>query len=304
MKIAFFSSGLFGLPILEQLVARGHDVTLITKSDTPRGRGLSPQPSPPAELAARLGLPTLKITSMKGDLISWYDSQLFDVAIVVDFGFYIPEKFYAHPHTTMVNVHPSMLPKYRGASPIRRAIWNGEQQTGVSLIKVSKGMDEGDIYLQRAIPIGEKDDVVSLTPKLQVLALDLLDEFLFRLQQGTLVSFPQQGEPTIAPKIKPEEEWIVWRQSAWSIRNQVRALADVGAKTTLLGKVLKVFRADVEESAPDMDAGYYMVMGDRLLVGTGFGVLSIRELQLEGKKRQTAESFVRGLRTKEGTLGE
>jgi len=233
MKIAFFSSGTFGLPVLEELKKENHEIVLITKVDAPSGRGLKLQPSPPAVVAEALQIPIVKVNSLKNDFIEWYFSQGFDVAIVVDFGFYIPKQLFQADKPVMVNIHPSLLPKYRGPNPIRRAICSGELETGVTLIKISEKMDEGDIYLQERVPIDPDDDYVSLTPKLQHVSMELLKKFFLELKQGNLRAFPQLGAPSYAPKFTPDELWIDWQKPAHDIQNQVRALADVGAKTTL-----------------------------------------------------------------------
>lgn len=303
MRIAFFSSGTFGLPILENLKKQGYELTVITKADAPSGRGLKLQPSPPALLAEALGIPVLKVTSLRGDFAEWYFEQAFDVAIVVDFGFYIPTSVFYAQKPVMVNIHPSLLPKYRGPNPIRRALWNGESQTGVTLMKISEKMDEGDIYLQESVPVGPDDDYLSLTPKLQQVSMGLLDEFFAKLENGSLNSFPQMGEPSYAPKFTPDEYWIEWQKSAHSIRNQVRALADVGAKTTLSSKLVKIFKVRLSSAEASLSPGHYVAVKDALYVGTGEGSLEILSLQLEGRKKQDAASFVKGLREKEGVFG-
>ncbi|WP_018962701.1 methionyl-tRNA formyltransferase [Coprothermobacter platensis] len=306
MKIAFFSSGSFGLPILEHLVNDGHDVTLITKSDTVAGRGLHIKACPPASLAEQLCVPTYKVNTLKGDFIEWYKMQDFYLSVVVDFGFFIPKSIFSLERPIMVNIHPSLLPKYRGPNPIRRALWNGDSVTGVSLIKVASKMDEGDIYLQERLNIEPEDDFLSLTNKLQKLSMKLLDQFISKIQFEIPSSVPQSGEASYAPKFDADEEWINWHRSASAISNQVRALADVGAKTTYDGKLMKVYQA--RENAVPLDKvlipGHFLVYGKQLFVGTGNGVLEILSLQLEGRKKQETSSFVVGIRQKEGVFGD
>jgi methionyl-tRNA formyltransferase len=303
MEIAFFSSGSFGLPVLEHLHSRGHHVVVVTKEDAPAGRGLHPRMSPPAELGQSLGLFVRKVKTISDDeFVEWYLQQNFYVAVVVDFGFYIPKRLFSLERPLMVNIHPSLLPRYRGASPIRRALWNGEKITGISLIKVAPKMDEGDIYLQQELPIDPMDDVLTLTKKLQDLSVQLMDEFLTSLEAGTLSPHPQVGEPSYAPKIAPQEEWINWNDPAAVIMNQIRALADVGAKTHLEGKMLKVFKSTTANQFLNLKPGHFKVVKDHLYVGTGDGILELLSMQLEGRKRQDANVFVKGMRLKEGTF--
>ncbi len=303
MKIAFFSSGTFGLPVLEELKKENHEIVLITKVDAPSGRGLKLQPSPSAVVAEALQIPIVKVNSLKSDFIEWYFSQGFDVAIVVDFGFYIPKQLFQADEPVMVNIHPSLLPKYRGPNPIRRAICSGELETGVTLIKISEKMDEGDIYLQERVPIDPDDDYVSLTPKLQHVSMELLKKFFLELKHGNLRAFPQLGDPSYAPKFTPDELWIDWQKPAHDIQNQVRALADVGAKTTLASKLVKIFKVRVSGMEDSLPPGHYVAEKESLYVGTGQGSLEILSLQLEGRKKRDAASFVKGLREKEGVFG-
>jgi len=220
MKIAFFSSGTFGLPVLEELKKENHEIVLITKVDAPSGRGLKLQPSPSAVVAEALQIPIVKVNSLKNDFIEWYFSQGFDVAIVVDFGFYIPKQLFQADRPVMVNIHPSLLPKYRGPNPIRRAICSGELETGVTLIKISEKMDEGDIYLQERVPIDPDDDYVSLTPKLQHVSMELLKKFFLELKHGNLRAFPQLGDPSYAPKFTPDELWIDWQNQLMTYKTR------------------------------------------------------------------------------------
>ncbi len=315
MILVFCGTPRFAVPTLEKLVEAGHSVPLVvTQPDRPRGRGMELAISPVKECALPLALPITQPDKIKTN--EAFRTQLAainpDAIIVVGYGRIIPQWMIDLPRFGNLNLHASLLPKYRGAAPIQWAIANGEKVTGVTTMRIDAGLDTGDILLQREIPIAPDDTAETLGPKLATIGADLMLETLRGLGLGTLRPTPQDSSrATIAPIIQKEDGRIDFSRNAIRIYDRLRAFQPwPGAYTTYRGKKLSLVSAKVhldhlgvfpinEDMA--ISDGTMIVDDDHLFVCChGFTWLEIFELQPEGKRRMSARDFINGYRPKTG----
>ena len=307
MRIVFCGTPEFAVPTLEHLVRAGHEVALVvTQPDRPKGRG-GEIAAPPVKLAAaRLGLRVTQPEKIKQN--AEFRAELERLApraiVVVGYGRIIPQWMIDLPELGNLNVHASLLPKYRGAAPIQWAIARGETRTGVTTMKIDAGLDTGDILLQAAQPI-RSESAVTLGPKLAELGAALLIETLQRLEAGTLTPTPQDdAQATLAPILKKEDGLIDWKRSAIETWNRLRGFQPwPGAYSSFRGKGLQVLDARPAHEASTLAPGEMASSGGKLLVGCGGGTaLELLEVQVEGKKRMAAGDLVNGYRPKEGEI--
>jgi methionyl-tRNA formyltransferase len=282
-------------------------VGVVTQPDQPAGRGMPVHAPPVKVLAQARGVPVfqpakLRVPGILDDLKAWNP----DLIVVAAYGKMLPSNLLALPSYGCINVHASLLPKYRGAAPIQWAIVTGEDKTGVTIMKISERMDAGDILLQKSISIAPDETGGSLHNKLATLGADTLRESLVLLKQGELVAEPQEeSQATYAPLIKKEDGRIDWRQDAASIERRIRAFHPWPSAFTFLGgKLLKIFSAQISTHAPLLATPGTVaeVSSTNLLVVTGAGLLALREVQLEGKKRLPIAEFLKGYHLPQGAL--
>jgi len=302
LDLVFCGTPRFAVPTLERLAAAGHRIHLVvTQPDRPKGRGLELVASPIKESALKLNLPITQPDRIKTN--DEFRAQLTalkpDAIIVVGYGRIIPQWMLDLPPLGNLNLHASLLPKYRGAAPIQWAIANGETVTGNTTMRIDAGLDTGDILLQKEFPIGPEDTANTLAPPLAAMGADLMVETLAGLQAGTI--HPQKQDnarASLAPILKKEDGQIDFTRTANEICNRLRGFQPwPGAYTKFRGKTLQVLKAQVlNRSIP---AGELQVEGNRLLVGCGEATaLEILELQLEGKKRTSSKDFIQGYHPK------
>lgn len=303
MKLVFCGTPRFAVPSLEHLVRAGHDVQLVvTQPDRPQGRGMGLACSPVKEAALRRELSVAQPEKIKNN--EQFRAQLLEIApeaiIVVGYGRIIPQWMIDLPPLGNINVHASLLPKYRGAAPIQWAIAMGEKVTGVTTMRIDAGLDTGDILLQAEMPIAAEDTAETLAPRLAELGAELLVETLTRLAAGLIVPLAQNhAEHTLAPILKKEDGQIDFHRAAPEIVNRLRGFQPwPGAFTQFRGKGLAVHKARVSDA--NVPPGELRVDGDRLLVGAKDSALELVEVHLEGKKRMTARDFANGYRPKPG----
>jgi methionyl-tRNA formyltransferase len=306
MVLVFCGTPRFAVPTLEKLVESGHAVPLvITQPDRPRGRGMDVTVSPVKEVALRLGLRITQPDKIKSN--DQLQTQLAairpDAIIVVGYGRIIPRWMIDLPRLGNLNLHASLLPKYRGAAPIQWAIANGESVTGVTTMRIDAGLDTGDILLQRELPIEPDDTAETLGPKLAVVGAELMVETLRGLENGQLRPVPQDhAKATVAPILKKEDGRIDFARSANEILNRLRGFQPwPGAYTTFKGKTLQVHKAQPSELGSGLNPGEIAVEGTRLMAGCGHGTtLELIEIQMEGKRRMLAREFINGYHPKTG----
>jgi methionyl-tRNA formyltransferase len=308
-NLVFCGTPAFAVPTLEQLVEAGFHIQLVvTQPDRPKGRGLGLVPSPVKQRAVELGLPITQPERIKNN--ADFRAQLTDLKpdaiIVVGYGRIIPQWMLDLPPLGNINLHASLLPKYRGAAPIQWAIAQGETITGVTTMRLDAGLDTGDILLQREIPIAPTDTAEALGPKLAALGANLIVETLRELQTGTVRPRPQDhAQATLAPILTKKDGLIDFSRPASEIMNRMRGFQPwPGAYTKFRGKNLQVWRvAATDLTLPPAEL---KAEGDRLFVGCGRReAIELLEVQLEGKKRSAAADFIRGYRPHPGEkLGE
>ena len=311
MLLVFCGTPQFAVPTLERLVEAGHSLPLVvTQPDRPRGRGMEVAVSPVKDAAIRLGISVVQPVTIKNN--SEFRDQLaairpdasIDAIIVVGYGRIIPQWMIDLPRLGNLNLHASLLPRYRGAAPIQWAIANGESVTGVTTMRIDAGLDTGDILMQRTIPISLEDTAETLGPKLAVPGADLMVETLRGLENGTVHPVSQDhSQATLAPILKKEDGRMDFARSARELFNRLRGFQPwPGAFTIFKGKTLQVHRAQPVQRAERLIPGQIAVEGTRLFAGCGKNgdkdntTLEFIEVQLEGKRRVTAQEFINGYR--------
>ncbi len=303
MVTVFLGSGEFSRELLYHLLRAGLDIAAVmTPPDRPAGRGLRLHPTAVKSLAVDEGLQVFQPTGPADPTFATaLEAERPDVILVADYGYLLPPEVLSRPARGCVNVHPSLLPRYRGAAPIQRALMHGEKETGVTLMLMDEGMDSGDIIAAEKTAIADDDDAVTLRGRLAALGARVVAENLPPFARGDIVPLPQDERfATYAAPISKEETRIDWEQEATAIHNQVRALRpQPGAHTYHGDKRVKILRSAVCENVEAAPGEIIVSPEGDLLVGAGRGSLQVLELQLEGKKPLRAAEFLRGYRLQE-----
>ncbi len=309
LNLVFCGTPRFAVPALERLAEAGHHIHLVvTQPDRPKGRGLELIASPVKESGLKLNLPIAQPDRIKTneDFRAQLTALKPDAIIVVGYGRIIPPWMLDLPPLGNINLHASLLPKYRGAAPIQWAIANGETVTGVSTMRIDAGLDTGDILLQQELPIAPDDTSETLAPALASMGATLLVETLRGLQAGTIQPRKQDdSQSSLAPILKKEDGLIDFSRPASEIYNRLRGFQPwPGAYTRFRGKNLQIWKAlPILDAVPPAEL---KVSANRLLAGCGHNTsLELLEIQLEGKKRTPARDFIHGYHPNPGEkLGE
>lgn len=303
MRVIFAGTPEFAARSLEALAAAGHDIALVlTQPDRPAGRGQQPAVSAVKRVAQALAVPVEQPTTLKDAAVQRRLAAMgADVMVVAAYGLILPAAVLALPRLGCINVHASLLPRWRGAAPIQRAIEAGDARTGVTIMQMDAGLDTGPMLLARAIDIAPGDTAGSVHDALAGLGAQLIVEALAALEAGTLTATAQPSEGiTYANKVDKTDAAIDWQLPADAIERRVRAFNPLPGATAVLvsqpGLVLKIWRAHVVDvSAESSRAGVVIeAAADRLLVGCGMQALSIDEMQRPGAKRLPIGQFLRG----------
>jgi methionyl-tRNA formyltransferase len=304
MRLIFMGSPDFAIPSLETLVRSRHQVAaVVTVPDKPKGRGRRLSESPVKTFAGENDLKILTPTNLKDEgFVGTLRELSPDLMIVVAFRI-LPEVVFTIPPKGTVNLHASLLPKYRGAAPINWAIMNGESRSGLTTFYLKKRVDTGNVIMQREIQIDPEESFGEVHDRMARLGAEVLLETVDSIEKGEAEETKQDDSlATPAPKITPEHCRIDWSRTAVQIKNQIRALApSPGAFAQFRGKVLKVFRSQLVEHAQSQgDFGMVIESEEKesLWVRTGTGILSLLDVQPEGKRRMSIEEFVRGYRVR------
>lgn len=297
MRIVFFGTPTFAVPSLRALVAEGADVVaVVTQPDRPHGRSRSVLVPPPVkDTALELGLAVQQPERPRGDLFVASLRRLApDLGVVVAYGHILRPEVLAVPHRGMINVHASLLPRYRGAAPIQAALLSGDETTGVSIMQMDAGMDTGPVLHQLTTPIGARDTAGTLTDRLASLGAQALVETLVRLQRGELTPVAQdEARATYAPKIDRDTARIRWEEGADASIRRIRAFDPVpGAWTTLDGIDVKCFTPTVVDEAAE--PGLVIGTEPMLIIGAGSASVAVAEVQPAGKRRMPAAEWSRG----------
>ncbi|MDD4953567.1 MAG: methionyl-tRNA formyltransferase [Candidatus Omnitrophica bacterium] len=313
MNIIFFGSGKFAVPSLKALVASGYNIScVVTQPDRRKGRGLHMEATAAKAAAAEYGLklyqPERINTPQAIKFLEQFKAQVF---VVISYGQILSEEVLKLPEIFAINAHASLLPKYRGASPINWAMIKGEKITGVSIIKMDVKMDAGAVILHDSLPIEEEDTSLSLEERLSLVAARLVVESLALVANNKYKLTPQdQRQMSLAPKLKKENGLIDWKMDAEEINNLVRgSLAWPGAFTYYKGKLLKVFKSRVTRLAShqitsDAVGRIINIAPEAIRVSCGKDFLDILELQMEGKRRMPAAEFIAGHKIRVGEAFE
>lgn len=306
LRIVFFGTPEFAVPSLRALLAATDPVVgVVCQPDKPAGRGQHLTAPPVKRVAAEAGIPVFQPEKLRSvDTLEVLRQWRPDLIVVAAYGKILPAAVLELPRHGCINVHASLLPKYRGAAPIQWAILRGEVVTGVTIMQMNDRMDAGDILLQRETPIGPEETYGELQTRLADIGAHALMEAIAHLQAGTLQPQRQRGEHVVlAPMIKKEDGRVDWTQPAAFIARQVRAFNPwPSAFTHLGGKLLKIHRAHVGAAERPAPPGCVMAVQGDLAVSTGDGALVLDELQVEGRKRLPAAELARGGSIKVGTV--
>lgn len=316
MRVIFMGTPDFSVGTLRALVKAGHELVLaVTQPDKPKGRGGKMQFPPVKEEALALGIPVFQPKRIRmPDCIEELQKYDADVMVVIAFGQILPKEVLDMTPYGCINVHASLLPKYRGAAPIQWAVINGEKVSGVTTMQMDEGLDTGDMLLKTEITLDEKETGESLHDKLADAGAKLCVKTLKQLEEGTLTPEKQGESPTeYARMLDKEMGNIDWKSSAVSIERLIRGLNSwPGAYTNWNGKVLKVWDSQAYETESEPGSGgegkcaapgtVVKVEKDGFRVQTGKGALKITSLQLPGKKKMDAAAFLRGYKIREGEI--
>lgn len=307
MKIVYMGTSLFAVPSLQSLIKSRHQVVgVVSQPDRPRDRGKRISPTPVKEIATQHDIPVYQPARIKSpEAIEQIKLWQPELIVVVSYGQIIPRQILEYPALGCINVHASLLPRYRGAAPIQRALMAGEKISGITTMFMDEGLDTGDIILQLEVPVKDEYDHGQLEVILAEIGALLLAETIDQLESGNAPRIPQQEElASYAGRITREDEKIDWSQSAEMIHNQIRALSpNPGAWTTIDNNKTKIYKSRVISNDESGVISQIVEVGnDEFSVQSGKGILEILEVQRAGKKRMPASDFLRGCQLQPGTL--
>lgn len=309
MKIVFMGTPDYAAAALEALIRAGHEITAaVTQPDKPKGRSGELQPPPVKVCAAEHGIPVMQPRRIKApEAMEELRGYPADIYVVAAFGQILSQEILDMPSGGCLNIHASLLPRYRGASPIQHAILNGEKETGITIMQMDAGIDTGDMLYKKKIPILPEDTYATLHDKLAVLGGEAVTEALALLEQGKLTAEKQQEELSCyAPLIRKEMGKIDFGEGAEQICRKIRALTPwPSAYTGYQGKQLKIWQAALEKAAgtkAGVPGEILAIDKESILVAAGESALRIYQLQLEGKKRMSAHDFLLGVKMHSGEV--
>jgi methionyl-tRNA formyltransferase len=301
MRVAFFGTPSWAVPVLDALNRHHQVVLVVTQPDKPKGRGLKPAPSPVAQYALEHGLPLLKPERLKGneEFLETFRAASPEVAVTAAYGKILPKEVLEVPPYGFLNLHPSLLPKYRGPAPVPWALIRGEKETGVAIMKTEEGLDTGPLYALWRTEILPEEDAVALSERLRDKGIELLLKVLQDLPH--LTPTPQEGEASYAPLLKKEEGRIRFGESAEAIYNRHRGVQPwPGSYFFHEGRRVKVLKMRPEPGQGEPGV-VQAVDREGVLVGTGEGLIRLLEVQPEGRRPMPAADWARGYGVLPGT---
>lgn len=306
MKVIYMGTPDFAVGPLEAIIEAGHEVTaVVTQPDKPRGRGKEMAASPVKECAQKHGIPVLTPVKIKAaEAVAQLREYPADIFVVAAFGQILSEEILQMPKYGCVNIHASLLPKYRGAAPIQWSIIDGETETGVTIMQMDRGLDTGNILFQQKVPITSEDTGESLFDKLAKAGSALITEALVKIEKGDVHPVRQDDAKSCYAKMLTKAAGkIDWSKSAAEIERLVRGLNSwPSAYTEYKGKQLKIWKAKVMPAMEGTPGTIAKVTKDQVIVCTGDGALALEEIQLEGKKRMRMKEFLLGRSFEEGEV--
>ncbi|HOV21663.1 MAG TPA: methionyl-tRNA formyltransferase [bacterium] len=300
MKIIYFGSDEFGIPSLYELKKNFNLLTIITTPDKPKGRGQKVLPTPTKIWAIENKIEVLTPAEFDENFISKLKSLNPDLIVLISYGKKLPVEILKIPKLCSINLHPSLLPKYRGPAPIEWCLINGEEETGITVIKMEENIDAGEIIEQRKFPILPDDDAITLKNRLSNEGSKILISAIEKIKKGERGE-KQKGIPSYARKLKKEDGKINWEKSAKDIHNLVRGVIEWPTAYTYIEtkngkKLIKIFKTEIEK-----ESGKFGMIGEIIKIGNDFievacgnGTIKIKQLQMEGKKRIETSEFLKG----------
>ncbi|MDF1479824.1 methionyl-tRNA formyltransferase [Leifsonia sp. H3M29-4] len=296
LRLVFAGSPAAAVPSLRVLAASGHAIAaVITRTDSPQGRRGVLTPTPVAEVAEALGIPTIKANRLAGDATDAVTALQPDLGVIVAYGGLVREPLLSTPRLGWINLHFSLLPRWRGAAPVQRAIMAGDEQTGATVFQLVEELDAGDVYGRIAEPIGRLQTAGGLLGELAASGAELLLKVVDALADGTAKAEPQRGEVTLAPKLSLADGEIDWNQPAERVHDLIRGVTpEPGAFTDADGARLKVLAAAIARDAPPLDPGMFALVGKRVLAGTTTHPIELIQVHPAGRKAMDAASWWRG----------
>ncbi len=295
LKVIFMGTPDFAVPSLAALIDKTEVICVVTQPDRPKGRGHKFLPPPVKVFAEENNLRVIQPLKVKApEVVEQLAALKPDLIVVVAFGQILSQKILDIPRYGCINVHASLLPKYRGAAPIEWAIINGETVTGITTMQMNAGLDTGDILLKSEVKIGEEMILPELRERLMTVGADLLLKTLYKLQAGELQPIKQDdSQSNYAPLLKKDTGLIDWKKSAREINNLIRGLYG-GAFSFIGDKKFKIWRSRLAEENFSLATSEIKIVGEKFFVGTGGGVLEILEIQAPNSKKLSAANFLRG----------
>ncbi len=306
MKVVFMGTPDFAVPTLDALVDAGHDIVcVVAQPDRPSGRGKKLQSPPTIERARALGIPTRQPKAVRsGPFVDWFTQEMeADIGVVVAYGRILIPALLRAPRLGCLNVHASLLPRFRGAAPIQWSLIEGDSETGVCIMQMDEGLDTGDVLLRRSTPIGPDETGPALWQRLSLIGAEAAVDALARLD--SLEPVPQDhAQATFAPMLQKSDGLLDFGQSARAVHNRVRGVDPwPGGQCGFRGETLRVLQTRVcEDDAADAPPGTIVEAGARLIVACGEGCLEVLNGQLPGKPRRTGRDLVNGARIAVGEL--
>ena len=300
LKIGFMGTPSFAVPILNSLIKDNYHIEFVyTQSGRPAGRGLRKKNSEIYEVAKTKNINIRVPEKLDHEEINFISNKEIDIIIVAAYGLILPERILKIPKYGCLNVHASLLPKWRGAAPIQRSIMAGDKKTGISYMLMDKGLDTGPVILQKETEIGENDNFLKVHDSLSLIASQTISETILKFIEGKLATIEQNDDiASYADKIEKHETKIDWNLTAKEIRNLIYSLSPLPGAWTITkeGKRLKILSASIEEAK-----GEIAVLGENQILGCGQSSLKIKEVKPEGKKIMLFDDYLRG---KNFSLGE
>jgi methionyl-tRNA formyltransferase len=306
LSIVFAGSPAAAVPSLRALRASNHRIdAVITREDSPQGRRGVLTPTAVAAAASELGLPAIRANRLAGAATDEVVSLAPDLGVIVAYGGLVREPLLSTPRLGWINLHFSLLPRWRGAAPVQRAILAGDDLTGASVFQLVPELDAGDVFGAVTQPIGALETSGHLLESLAEVGAELLVRVVDNLADGSARAQPQQGDVTLAPKLTLEDGRLDWSAPAYTVANQVRGVTpEPGAFTTIDGVRVKVLAAAIARDAPRLEPGALVLDGRRLLAGTATDPLELLEVQPAGKKAMSAADWWRGRPADAGRVAE
>lgn len=304
MRLVFAGTPAVAVPSLRALAAGPHEiVAVVTRTDAPLGRKRVLTPSPVAQVADELGIPVLKADRLDADVTARIAALEPDLGVIVAYGGLVREPLLSTPAHGWINLHFSLLPRWRGAAPVQRALMAGDAVTGAAVFQLVAALDAGDVFAEERYDVPAGATSADVLDDLAGVGAPLLARVVDGIADGTAVATPQQGEPTLAPKLTLADGALDLSRDAESLLHQIAGVTpEPGAHTTLDGARFKVLRAAAAE-APPIPPGRVVASGKDVLVGTGTAPLRLETVQPAGKGAMSAGDWFRGLRSSEPVLG-